>query len=337
MKIHNSILWLMAMAVATAFTLVACSSDDENNTPEQQEKTAYDDLDFFQRAIIDMDSLGTFRGRQWGEVLYANDTTQLYIGVETLAKAEEIFLQWMAPDVKPTGTDGNGYTAALTDEEGKPQGTVRFTPGTGANVAEVTASPETPLKHFSRITFLRNSAWPHNSSSSRWHVGDIVRDVKIKSLSLKGDAKTKLDEKDMALNYVCIREAGNGINPMFCAITNGKYLWPGGITLYVAYAELVQSKYCPDLSTAQTIQKILVKDWDFFVALFDEAGEGKLEKGGYWIDYQHSNFFKSYNQVFYYDTGYNWGAGNMDGKRFPILVKMDYWIKDSDFKDGGTY
>lgn len=58
---------------------------------------------------------------------------------------------------------------------------------------------------------------------------------------------------------------------------------------YYAYTSPIRkSKYCPNLSTAQAIQQILAKDWDLFVAIFDEAGSGKLGGGGYWIDYSFS-------------------------------------------------
>ena len=75
MKKQYSILWLMAMVVAATFTFTACSDDDK--APERLETTAYDDLDYFQRAIVDVDSLGNFQCRQYGVPLYDNDTTHL--------------------------------------------------------------------------------------------------------------------------------------------------------------------------------------------------------------------------------------------------------------------
>lgn len=334
--IQNSLRGILGCFVCCtiAATFSACSDNDDDadynaantNAPEQQKATAYDDLDFFQRAIIDMDSVGTFRGREWGVPRNVRDTTHLFIGVESLAQAEEIFREWVAPDIEPTAM-GNNLSCSLTNREGKPQGTLFFTPSNEGNtVAEVTVSSGTKLKHFSRITFLHNSAWGFNSAKSRWHVGDIVRDVKFK------DVKGTLDSRDMALNYVCIREEGNGIQPMFCAITNKSYPFPGD-----APAELAHSKYCPSLSTAESIHRILKKDWDFFVALFDEAGEGKLGKRPYWIDYGHYSLIFYYVQLFYYDSGYNYGSKMSDGDSAPVLVKMDYWISDTGFNDGGTY
>lgn len=125
---------------------------------------------------------------------------------------------------------------------------------------------------------------------------------------------------------------------MFCAITNKSYAWPGyDYTYGFLNSEIVHSKYCPSLSTALCIQKILSKDWDFFVALFDEAGEGKLGKRPYWIDHTHDIIFAAYVQLYFYDSGYNYGSKSLDGDSAPILVKMDYWISDTGFNDGGTY
>jgi len=332
--------FLVCCFIAAAFT--ACSEKDEDynvvNEPEliQETTSAYDDLYYFQRAIIDMDSLGTFRGREWGVVRDLNDTTHLYIGVETLAQAEDIFREWVAPDIKPTATASN-LSCSLTSAEGSPQGMLYFTPSNDGNsVAEVTVSAGTKLKHFSRITFLHNSAWGFQSAKSRWHVGDIVRNVKLKDID--AHSTRKLDERDRELNYVCIREDGNGIQPMFCAITNINYKWPGIKNNYgYINSELVHSKYCPSLPTAESIHKILSKDWDFFVALFDEAGEGKLGKRPYWIDHTQDKIFVGYVQLYFYDSGYNYGSKSFDDDEAPILLKMDYWISDSGFNDGGTY
>lgn len=125
---------------------------------------------------------------------------------------------------------------------------------------------------------------------------------------------------------------------MFCAITNKSYKCPGNASLGVQVATLVYSKYSPSLSTAQTIHKILSKDWDMFVALFDEAGDGKLGKRPYWIDETHSDFLFFYVELFFYHNGDHYGCKTFwDGDYAPILVKMDYWIDENNFNDGGSY
>lgn len=190
--------------------------------------------------------------------------------------------------------------------------------------------------HFSRITFLHNDAWGLNSAQSRWHVGDIVRNVKFKDID--EHSTRELDSRDRELNYVCIREDGNGICPMFCAITNHSYAWPGyDYTYGFVNSEIVHSKYCPSQATAESIHKILSKDWDFFVALFKEAGDGELGRRPYWIDETHKTFIMPYVHLYFYDSGNSYGSKSLDDDLAPILVKMDYWISDSGFKDGGSY
>ena len=170
---------LAALAIAaTGFT--ACSSDDDDNNgqnvPESQVVTDYDDLNYFQNAIVSIDSEGNFLSRNYGEALYDNDTTHLYIGVETLAQAEDIFREWVAPNGNVAKT-GNELTYLLTDVQGRAEGTIFFKAASSAGiVAEVTPSSPTLLKHFSKVTFLTNSAWPYNDSSDEvYHLGDTRR------------------------------------------------------------------------------------------------------------------------------------------------------------------
>jgi len=128
--IQNSLRGILGCFVccSIAATFSACSDNDDDynviNGPRQVQKAttiAYDDLDFFQRAIINMDSLGNFRGREWGVPRNINDTTQLFIGVESLAQAEEIFRQWVAPDMEPIAM-GKNLSCQMTNSEGQPQG-----------------------------------------------------------------------------------------------------------------------------------------------------------------------------------------------------------------------
>ncbi len=332
MKKQYSIMWLMAVAYAATLTFTACSSDgdDNNNDSERFETTNYDDLNYFQRAIVDVDSLGNFKCRQYGVPLYENDTTHLYIGVETLEAAEQFFRQWLAPDINAVAAADKSLTVNLTDEDGKAQGTVFFLPGTGGTVAEVTVSPETKLRHFSQVTFLLNSAWPFNSAKSRWHVGDILHDVHL-------DGKIELYLKtagDVPRNWVCIREASNGVKPMFCAITKQSYNVPiAGKWIYSAL--ISQSKYCPSMPTAETIKDILNKDWDFFVACFQECGCGSLGGDGYWIDDEHTSFYK-FHEVYYYNSGFHYGESQRSKITKPFLLKIDD-VEDGAVMDGREY
>ena len=121
----------LLFGVLISVSFAACSDNDDNNgggekpDPEENE-VAYDDLSYFQNAIIEVDSLGNFLERTCGEVLNVNEPHHLYVGVESFDEAKQKFLLWLAPDVTVTPT-GNNLTAQLTDEEGHAQGTVYFT------------------------------------------------------------------------------------------------------------------------------------------------------------------------------------------------------------------
>ena len=278
MKTKKFILALAALTIAaTAF--IACSSDDDDNNnngqnvPESEAVTSYDDLSFFQNAIVSIDSLGNFQKRHYGQPLYDSDTTQLYIGVNTLAEAESIFREWVAPNGKVTKT-GNNLTYLLTDYEGNTQGSILFTASTtGGKLAEVTPSSPTLLKHFSKVTFLSNSAWPHNDSSDEvYRLGDTRR--------LTVDHRVSGHTQDV-YTFVCIREKGHGMNAMYFAISPDLYVpktWTPNDMLYDVAA-------VPGEAKARTVATLLQQKWDFYANILNNIGNGKLNRGEfYWID-----------------------------------------------------
>ena len=298
-------LWFLALALTAIFTVTACGDDDDisPNNPPSGDSIAidrFDDLYFFQAAIVTTDSLGQFVGRAFGEPLDRNDTTHLYVGVETLAEAEEMFRSWMAPDIEFSTTipTTNGLTCPLTDIEGKPQGTIYFKPGTeNGHVAEVTASEGTALKHFSRITFLINSAWPYNSDEQFFYLGDIVSfaaktlkhtifTIPI-PLTFINIEITDGSEAEM-LDFVCIKEGGNGVKPQFIS----------------TYPENVNSHkvengnaWIPSVGTAEAIGKIISKDWDYWVEVFKEAHCGQLKDEYYWYDQWKGGWYLTYQSA----------------------------------------
>lgn len=323
MKTNRFTPWLLGLLMLSAAPVItACSDDDDNNntdSPAQAETSTYDDLAYFQNAICWIDSLGQLATYNIGEALYESEPEHLYIGVDDIEEAAKWFRNWIAPDVKladitPTVTD---LTAQLTDTLGRAQGTIYFRAGTGSTVAEVTYSPETQLKYIDRITFLLNSAWPFNSSGVQWHKGDI------RTFYVTGDAAKDLDDNDNPLNWVLIREARNGVKPMWCAITNNDYSkWTMG-----NFGHLRTSKYCPALSTANTISDILCSDWSYFASKFDEAGDGKLSYGeSYWIDYIPTG---GSFQIYVYDRRESNGTSSVltGGTSQPVLLKID-WLAD---------
>ena len=169
--------------IAFAFLfLSACSKDDDRTL----DSDSYDDLSYFMGSIVKYDSSEEFQHFLYGKILYPNDPEHLYISVANLTQAKEIFLNWIAPDVK-VSQEGDALTCPLTAKDGTPQLTVCFTPGRGVDIAEVTFSGNAPLKYFSKLTFLLDSAWPYNSDDTgmacnitvnhpdgEWNAGDML-------------------------------------------------------------------------------------------------------------------------------------------------------------------
>ena len=294
---RHSRLLLLGIAIAATTMFTACTDDDKNsNNGNGDNPTAevitFDDLDFFQNAIIEVDSVGDMMNRSYGVILDEAEPEHLYIGVDNLAQAQTLFNLWLAPDVEPLADmPANGsLTCPLTDREGNSQGTIYFTPGNGASVAEVTASAGTGLKHFNKITFLSNDAWPTNDEDEPvfFHEGDIISHTVAFARDPQRAFMYEITDRDKTLNFVCIRRASKGVKPLFCAITNDKYYRPSDNE----FVNIPNTCYCPDPAKAKAISDILSPSWDFYADRFDQAGCGKLEKGTkYWIREQHTTFF----------------------------------------------
>jgi len=156
-KIFNLLVMMLMATAVTTFT--ACS--DKGDDDQKQ----YDDLDYFQKAICNIDDAGRLVSYKVGTVLYENEPQHLYVGVENIEEAAKIFATWMSPEVKLADINANVREASVqfSDKQGQSQGTIYFRAGTDPIVAEVTPGTGMQLKYIDRITFLLNSAWPHNS------------------------------------------------------------------------------------------------------------------------------------------------------------------------------
>ena len=322
MKTTKFIYTLAALAI-TAASLTACSSDDDNNksgknVPESQIITTFDDLDYFQNAIVSVDSLGNFLTRNYGEALYESDTTHLYIGVETLAEAEAIFREWVSPkgNVAKTGDD---LTYLLTDAKGNTQGSIFFkASATSGILAEVTPSSPSLLKHFSKVTFISNSSWPYNGDSSDevYKLGDTRR--------LPVDHRVSGHTQDI-YTFICIREKKNGVRAMYFAISPDLYVpktWTPSDLLYDVAA-------VPGEAKAKTVATLLQKHWDFFANILNNApGSGKLNRGEqYWIDKKITYAFRT-NQY-----AINLSNGEIDGWDFQWHNPEKHYILAIDYLD----
>ena len=218
----------LLFAVTLTAGITGCSDDNDfvsDEVPDKElshplEIISYDDLSVFQNTIAETDEQGNIINHLYGEPLETDDPEHLFIGVENLKEAKDMFDLWFANDVGIRPSSNGGVSVSLTDCEGYPQGTIYFHPGTEENhVAEVTASPDTQLKGFRQITFLKNSAWPKKNllqAGKKYYKFDIVKNIKM------AEIQDCLYDDDKSLNFVCIQGSSNGVKPIFCAISGSR-------------------------------------------------------------------------------------------------------------------
>ncbi len=322
------------LLLSVGFAACSDSNDDNSNSqggneqPQKEEAITYDDLSYFQNSIIEVDENDDIVAQYVGTVLFEDDPQHIYIGVDTYEEAEAMFRQWIAPDVTLPATAP--LTAQLTDTLGKAQGTVTFAKGTeNGAVAEVTTSAGTQLKHFNKVSFLLNSAWPHNAASPTHHVGDVI-DV---PLHFDENTTSLLYNDDRLMKWVCIQEERNGQKPIFVTITNHPY--SGQHNNYSTNAQYTKegmktirnSRYCPKLERAKAISNILRTRWEGFCVYFDRAGCGKLRPDGFWINNTHG-FLDWFDDYMYYASGTVYGD-HLEGTPHPFLFKID-WLSDAE-------
>ena len=260
--------YALMMSLTVGLTSIySCSSDDDNDNDdvkvqESVSVTTYDQVKYFQDNIVEIDSLGVMVQRVNGMPLNSADTTELSIGVENLDAAAEMFKSWLSPDTKvelsyPSTVN---MQASLKDEAGDVKETVYFkaVESEGKNVAEVTFASDGVFKHFSKVVFVKSSAWPDNASFSPYSVGDLEKH------------DTYEDGKQY---WVCVREAKVGVS---------------GLMVYIsADAWILGQKYIKNLaspSTAKTVSSILKSDWNTYVKYFSAAGRTLDKDSYYWIN-----------------------------------------------------
>ena len=348
MKEKDSMAKMMLISIVAAMMIMivptSCDKDDANIPTDNAESdsliiTTYNDLSFFQSAIIEIDEEGNEVQRNVGSVLNTNEPMHLFVGADSIEEARDRFLEWIAPDSKITEREGN-LDVELTDEDDNSQGTIYFRIGTSDNhIAEVTASETTELKHFSQITFLDrdDAAWPRLLSGKKYAVGDIVY-MKPKGIS------DYLSKEDKGLYFICIREQDNDQPGIWCAFTSAKFqshhpynegpLGPGHSTLSDVENEdfkaIRTSKYCPGEQKALMYAKIFNANLSFFRAcLMVYGGQYHItpihDGSMCWYDHTHGGMRKYYDAI-QYTSGFHYGEYSKS-VYYQFLLKVD-WLTD---------
>lgn len=251
-----------------AYTLVvmgfaACSKDDEQIEPpvdyvERMTVSQFDQLEFFQNNLVEIDSDGNFVQRIYGVPLDPADETVVSIGVESISEAKEIFKGWLSPDAKIT-ENGDVITFFPVDEEGKAQGKITFSASSGSDVklAEVSFSSETKIKQVSKVVFIKSSVWPNNAGSA-FFVGD----------------KVGLETYDEGVqSWICIREWREG-TPGLLMYISAKQVCYG--TDYI--------KQFASVSAAKEASKVLNTNWPAYEGYFKDVSRALNKEDYYWIN-----------------------------------------------------
>lgn len=343
----------MFAAAALVTGMAACSSDDDNPAiePEGDEDEYFDPmkrdaLQHFQNAIVSSDAADTsFDGFHWGKELYPEtDPGHLYIGVDTWEEAERMFRRyWLLPTVKPVLLPPSALAlkAPLPDVNGVEKMHALLQPGTSDDVvAELTVNKPELLKHFYKITFLKNEAWPEEPSKARrrasknytWHVGDVLKNV---TLTSNHDYHDYLDDDDEALDFVCIRSAGNGVKPWFLSVSRHNTYKVGNCYSRPTYAHLRLMKYVPDYDTAEQLDSLVNENWDLIMNAWDECstiGEKPGSCSG------NEPFLDACGNTWYW-YNYNLKTGESEGftqgKSGPLFFQIDFY-EDDELEDNMT-
>lgn len=280
---------LMPLTLGLA-SLAACSSDDYNNNGEIQESgdvTLFDQVQYLQNNIIEIDSLGNIVQRISGVKMNDADSTELTVGVKDINAAKEMFESWLSPDTKtkaisPSTVD---MEADLADANGKVKETVYFKAATGNSneIAEMTFKNGGVLKHFSKVRFIGPNLHSLNSYSP-YTVGDFEQH----------------DTYDEGMqNWVCIRDAKDGVSGLLMYISSR-----------IASRGMSDVDYFATPSLARAASELMRNNnnWDTYVELFKESGHDYLNAGEYyWIgDWKNYFFSKSIYAIRLSDGDIDW-------------------------------
>lgn len=220
MRYINKIVILFIQVITVVF-FAACSDDTSSEViPPQTEAT--DGKSYLQQSLVVLDEAGNFKNRALGEPLNSADTTMLYVGVENLEEAESIYRR-LFPQGTSVKEEGGKRIVALTDKNGKVQGTVTFLPmdDEGEGEVAVVSFEGFKLEGVSSLYFILNSAWPQNSASP-YRKGERV----MRSTLLDG-----------AQEWVCLTEAKLGKQGILYHISKNSIDYNSYINTYASRNE----------------------------------------------------------------------------------------------------
>ena len=265
----------MTLLIAAAICFTACSKDDDNNgtdNPSVEIPPVIDELDIFRDRVITVDAQGNLMGVNVGTAFDDEEPTVFSTQVSDMNDAKNKFME-LVGDFKHVSATGNDITVSLEDAEGKEQGKVIFSEGSGDEVAAMTYEGFTlpgitMLKYMLRL--------PESNATSRWKLWEVVTVPSSAESNPRG---------------LCIREYSPGTNGMIICPTS----YESGYQSWRANSSVPTLK-----QMAAQVQKLGVSEVS-----------KRLEQAGLYSDltkYYWSNYTKWYGL----DTGH-WKVRLSDG------------------------
>lgn len=326
----KSILFLAALLFAAPI-ITSCDDDDDNDknklTPEQQAQLdaalnkKIDPLDVLQVNLVKMDSLGNFVRRNNGAPLTQlnADTTHVFVGVENLQEASNLFVEWLGlSDESQLVKMGNNLTYTSTVSNKK----VHFNESSEGikgikEIANITFD-QGAIKHVSKVHFIPASMWPAN-----------VVDSPYLLFSTSDYPEAPAWYKDYCVDgkatWLCIREAKPGQCGVLISITKDKYMYDAASGVFKSYE-------IPNKEECMLIASITKADWSVMKKNFKERLGVEVADGDYyWADdYVYAYLFWAQRRAVRLKDGYyewfetNWKQTKNRGIQFRSFTLQNY-------------
>lgn len=180
--------------------MIACNNDDDETPPIPGDDVRMrNDVDILMETFYFFDENNNPTKVAVGEVLYAENPEDYYVGVDNITEARNIFLTLIDDNMERIEIGGN-ITINLKDTLDRSQGSVLFTTHAAEEaakdgiLAQVTFIDGLKMKGINRIVYLDKTQWP--------------RDYDVKSPYKEGSWVRVTDSKHGNPTGLCIREFG---------------------------------------------------------------------------------------------------------------------------------
>ena len=244
---------------------------DPKSDDDQVAVAAYNSLSWLQGSIVVVNNSGEVIRRVYGKPLDASQPDVISVPVVDYASAVKMFHGWVAPgkDNELVEVEG-GYDYYLTDEEGKPQGSVSFRAieDDARVVGRMTVAEGTDLKQVSEVEFVDYAHWPENDDFQVVEAGNIY---KMEDYVLTwDDFKAELD----SLDFYCIQGNTDGKEGVLVWISPdaNDYIYHPRANYYALYA----FDYLPTVSAARKVLDFYDNNSVFWANMLQEMDAKEL-------------------------------------------------------------